>query len=525
MSARRVVWLRRGVAVGAGVVLGLSRPPVDVGVLALVGLVPLLWLWRDDSLKGAAGHGLLAGVVYHGMVVSWAWYFGAIAIVPFVGALAGYWALAGFLVVALRRRGLASPWLTAAVWVVCEGLVARFPLGGFSWAELGYATHDLAPLRALATLGGLPLVSYAIALGNAALTDALAGGRARRRLDVSRALAVVAVTAVAVAAWFVAWPATTVTGRLHVAMLQGNDKNRDLTAAEEDARYLPATHFALAARLHGRYDLVVFPESSLDADPRHDPWLTAHLVATARRLHAYVLANAVADADRQGKRALNLDVLYAPSGRIVGTYAKRHLVPYGEYVPGRAVLQHVIGELDRIPRDFAPGRRRGLFALSTSDGRHRIATLICFESAFGYQVRPLVRDGAELIVVSTNNRSYRRSSNSWEHIEAGQLRAAETGRTVLQASISGHTAVIDARGRVVTHTALFRNGIVTATVETRRGLTPYVRFGDWALGACILGVLGAATFTVGRRERDPHETGAEPSRSVDSPAELVRGAV
>lgn len=245
----------------------------------------------------------------------------------------------------------------------------------------------------------------------------------------------------------------------------------------------------------------------------------------ARRLHTYVLANAVADADPRGDRALNLDVLYSPSGRLVGTYAKRHLVPYGEYVPGRAVLTHLISALDQIPRDFAPGRTKGLFVLSDTSygGAHRIATLICFESAFGYQVRPLVRDGAQIIVVSTNNRSYRRSANSWQHVEVGQLRAAETGRVVLQASISGHTAVIDARGRVLTHTALFRNATVSATVETRSGLTPYVRFGDWAFGACLLGVLGAVMAAGMRHGRGEADSGHE--ASVDSPRELVRGAV
>ena len=81
--------------------------------------------------------------------------------------------------------------------------------------------------------------------------------------------------------------------------------------------------------------------------------------------------------------------------------------------------------------------------------------MICFESAFGYQVRPLVRDGAEVIVVSTNNRSYRRSANSAQHVAIGQMRAAETGRPVVQAAISGISALIDASGEVQAETELF----------------------------------------------------------------------
>ncbi len=522
MSGSGDRWIRRGIALGAGLVLALSRPPTDLGALAFVGLIPLLWLWRTDSPRGAAGHAFLAGIAYYGIVVSWAWYFGAVAIGPFVAALAAYWAGAGAIVAALRRRGYASPWLTAAVWVTLEGLVARWPLGGFSWGELGYAMHDIAPLRALAGLGGLPLVSFAVVLTNAALVDVVVARRAPAILPaVLRSGAVLVGLSAVVATWFVWWPATTVSGSLHVALLQGNDKDRDLTNAELDARYLPARHFALADQLRGRYDLVVFPESSLDADPRHDPWLTTHLVATARRLHSYVLANAVTDANPQGTLVSNLDLLYDPTGRLVGTYAKRHLVPYGEYVPGRSVLVHVVSALDQIPRDFVPGHRPGLFTLAAGrDGhRHEIATVICFESAFGYQVRPLVDRGAEVIVVSTNNRSYRRSANSAQHLAAGQLRAAETGRVVLQASISGHSAIIDARGRVITESSFFHNGIIDATVATRRGLTPYVRYGDWALGASVLGVLaaGGAAWSTKRRGRRG-AIGSVDSAAVDESA-------
>jgi apolipoprotein N-acyltransferase len=523
--SRRDRWVRRAAAVASGIVLALARPPADIGWLVLVGLVPLLWLWRDDSPRGAAGHGFLAGVAYHAIVVSWTWYFGSVAIVALVGALAGYWALVGLAVAWLRRRAIATPWLTAALWVVAEGAVARFPLHGFSWGELGYAAHDIAPLRALAALGGLPLVSYVVVLVNAALVDLACAWRGHATRALLRATTVLGVGALVTAVWFVAWPTTPVTGYVHVALVQGNDLNRDLTERELDERYLPRSHFALAATLEGRYDLVVFPESSLDDDPRKDPFLEQQLVATARRLHTSVLANATTDADPAGNRALNLDVLYSPQGQVIGTYAKRHLVPFGEYVPMRSFIEHFVSAVNEVPRDFVPGTTPGLLRLAPgADGKaHEIASLICFESAFGYQVRPLVHDGAQLIVVSTNNRSYRRSANSWQHVAIGQLRAAETGRAVLQASISGHSAVIDARGRVLSHTELFHNGVLTATVATRGGMTPYVRFGDWALGAALLASVAALATAWAMRRK--HEARTDDSVDSQDDPELVRGAV
>jgi apolipoprotein N-acyltransferase len=502
---RAAAW-RLGAAAASGVLLALARPPFDVGALALVALVPLLWSWQDASPAEAARRGFVAGVFYYAILVSWTWYFGAVAIVPLVALLAAYWAAVGALVAWLARRRLCSPWLTAAVWVVGEFVVARWPLNGFSWGEVGNAFHAYSSARALATVGGVPLLSFLAVAANAFVLDLILLAPRHSVRSLARAgagLVVVAVLAPTVAT--ITWMHPRATGRLHVALLQGNPLDRDLTQQELDDRYLAHSHFQLAETLHGQYDLVVFPESSMDEDPRLDPYLEGNLTAVARRLHTYVLANAVAD-EPNGRR-YNLNVMYDREGNVVGTYAKRHLVPYGEYVPFRAELQPLIGALQQIPKDFTPGKRLGLFDVNG----HTIGTVICFESAFAGDVRPLVQHGAQLIVVSTNNRSYRRSANSRQHLALSQMRAAETGRPVLQASISGITAVIDAHGNVSHETSMFKREIVDTTVDLTTGTTLYVRFGDWAAYGSLILVLVAVGIGFARR-RD---------RSVDSPAVIA----
>jgi len=133
----------------------------------------------------------------------------------------------------------------------------------------------------------------------------------------------------------------------------------------------------------------------------------------------------------------------------------------------------------------------------------RIATVICFESAFGFEVRSRVREGAQILVVSTNNRSYRRSANSAQHVAFGQMRAAETGRPVVHAAISGITAIIDADGVVHHETRLFNNTVVETTVGATTGQTMYVRYGEWALLASIGGVVIAGIGALIRRRRVP----------------------
>ena len=142
---------RLGLALAAGVLAGFCFPPFDLGLLVVAPIAALLWTWRHARPVHAALYGFAFGVGCYGVVLEWVRFFGAVAIVPFVGAMAAYVALTGVVVAALARRGISSPLLTAATWVVFEAIRGRVPFGGFAWADVGIALHDLAPARALAT--------------------------------------------------------------------------------------------------------------------------------------------------------------------------------------------------------------------------------------------------------------------------------------------------------------------------------------------------------------------------------------
>jgi apolipoprotein N-acyltransferase len=485
--------LRLGAAAASGILLALAFPAIDLNPLALVALVPLLWAWRGATPGRAALYGFVFGCVFFAILMYWLWYFGIVAIVPLVAGCAAYTAVSGWLVGYLTRAGFGSPWLIGAAWVLPETLRGRWPFGGLPWGDLGVALHDFPPARALASWGGVALVSFLLVVFNAYLVQLLVAARAHA----ARALGIAAVGMAGVVAIVAVAGVTRFdpdrTGKLRVAMLQGNDQNRELTDVEKANGLLTRKHLALADGLRGRYDLIVFPESSLDQfNPETNPALRSQLVAVGAAHDADVLANAAVPAS--DGRDFNTNLLYTPNGRLVGSYAKQHLVPFGEYVPFRSLIDWT-GVVDRIPNDYSPGTRRTIFRVRG----HRLATIICFESAFGPLVRDFVRDGAEVVVVSTNNRSYRRSGNTAQHVALTQMRAAETGRPFLHASISGITASIDASGDVHNTTSLFRNTVVTENVTTTTGETPYVRFGDWVplLSAVLL--LGAAVAARLRR--------------------------
>lgn len=484
---------RRRVALAAlsGLLLFAAFPPLDLGWFAPLALVPLFIAWHDARPAAGALAGAAFGLVFFGTLCSWAWRVGFVAYIPLVVVMAAWSTLTGAAVTWLGARRVTSPWIAAALWIALEALRGRWPLGGFSWGEAGYALHDLAPARSLAAWGGVPLVSLAV-VATAALLARLLSTRERR----ARARAVMGLAAIVIGTTilYVERPRLAPDGQLRAALVQGNDKNRDLTVDELAERYLPVSHLRLATTIDRPVDLIVFPESSLDADPREDESLAAQLQATARAHFAALLVNAVTDAPRG--RLYNMNLLYAPDGRLVGTYAKQHLVPFGEYVPLRRRLRF-IHELDQVPSDFTPGKHHRAFPIAG----HRVGTVICFESAFADLIRGDVRRGASAIVVSTNNRSFQRTSNAAQHVAMSQLRAAETGRPVLQAAISGISAVIDGNGRVAGRTRLFRRTVLYGDVTLTRGRTPYVAWGEWAaaLGMLVsLAGVAAALRTRGR---------------------------
>ncbi len=485
----------------AGLLLSAARPPLDLGPLALVALVPLWLAWRGAGPGRAALLGLIGGVAYYSVLVSWAWYFGTVALAPLVLALAASWAAAGAAVAWLAARGARGPWILAATWVVFEAVIGRFPLGGLSWGEVGYAFHASSVARALAGWGGVLFVSYVAVAASALLADVMIAtwsrdGRALRLAGAGLALVVAVVVVGDVTRY-----TPRATGSLRYALLQGNDKDRELTQAEVDEQYLTTSHLALAQQLRGPYDLIVFPESSLDSDPEGGDIAVRNALTDLARTHgADVLANVIS-VDERG-RSFNTNRLYEPSGKLQGSYSKQHLVPFGEYIPWRSVFGS-IGATKQIKTLFTAGHGRHLFRVSG----HPVATVICFESAFSPLVRGFVRDGAQAIVVTTNNRSYRRSANSAQHLDTSQMRAAETARPVLHAAISGITAVFDASGRQLRHSRLFHNTVVTGRVTTTSGETPYVRYGEWVVWgsvACLVGAVAVAGRTL-RKTREPPE--------------------
>lgn len=493
------------IAAGAvsGALLLLAFPPLDQRWAAFVALIPLLLALRDATWPRGLLIGGAFGWTFFGILLFWIAGFGVVAWAALTGALAAYAALFGALGAAIMRLGPVGRLLgVPLLWVGIEMARGRFPLGGFTWGGMGYSQHTGGPALPVARIGGVYLTGLVVVAVNALLAEAIAssGGRARVRLG---AIALLLALAPALLPVGLAGP---VEGAMDVAAVQGNVPRGHFTGFGRSGRRGPEdetiirNHLAVTERLIGQppLDLVVWPENAFDVDPLRNPALFAPVQELARRLDAPFVIGAI----RGGERTFyNSNLLLDADGSVRAIYDKTHLVPFGEYVPF-GFARSLLPVLDQeIPVDGTAGSELQVF--ETPAGR--VGTLICFESTFPELARASVRNGAQVIVVTTNNASFGTSPASAQHLATSRLRAVEHGRPVVHAAISGISAIIQPDGEIVERSALFTPALLRAQVPLTTGTTPYTRYGSGIEMAIGLGAAAAvvAGLVAARRRREP----------------------
>ncbi len=464
--------------------------------LALAGLFALtLPIARP---REAALAGFAFGLGWFGLGVSWVYVsmhvygempalLAAAATAAFCAFLALYPALALGLATRLAVGKTTKALLVLpCAWAGSEWLRGVL-LTGFPWLASGYA-HTDGPLAGYAPLIGVHGVTLVAALvaGSLAL---MARSRGRMPALVTAAI-VLALLACGEALRGIEW--TEPTGDpLRVQLLQGNVP-QNLKFADGGMRlseeaYLPLLRAADSA------DLVVLPESVFPLPLAHLPEQTFDALAEIAR-HGSALIFGIFIEEPRG-HYYNSAVGLAPGGGEPQRYSKRHLVPFGEFIPRGFrwfvdLMQMPIGDQQRGDAYQPPMQIAG----------QRIAVNICYEDLFGAEILQAWRDPAQAptLLLNLSNLGWFDDSLALpQHLQISRLRALETGRPVLRATNTGATAIIDGRGRVVAQLPHRTRGVLLGELHGRGGSTPYLRWGDApALGAILLGLLTSGIVAI-----------------------------
>ncbi|GGS12933.1 apolipoprotein N-acyltransferase [Streptomyces aureoverticillatus] len=509
-------WWRGVLAALCGALPALAFPAPSWWWFAYVALVPWLLLTRSAPTgRRAALDGWLGGLGF--MVAVHHWLLPSLHVFTLViAALLGLlWAPWGWLVRHLLG-GAPSPGRAGAAllvlpsgWLMVELVRSWEGLGG-PWGLLGSSQWQVEPALRLASVGGVWLVSALVVAVNTGVA-ALAASRAAR---VPALAGLVAVAAATSAAW--TWsPRPDPAGHVRVAVVQPGVMNGVGAADQRFAREEQLTR-SLAGR---DLDLVVWGESSVAHDLAGRPDLAERITALSRRVDADILVNV--DARRSDRPGIfKSTVLVGPEGPTGDRYDKMRLVPFGEYVPARSLL----GWATSVGKAAGEDRRRGERPVVMDVGQGlRVGPLVCFESAFPDMSRHLTREGAQVLLAQSATSTFQHSWAPEQHASLAAVRAAETGRPMVHATLTGVSAVHGPSGeRVGKPLGTSASSTAEYDVPLATGTTAYVRYGDWPVHTA-LGVLALLCLAEGVRayrfRRPAPEQPAPPARTAHgSPA-------
>jgi apolipoprotein N-acyltransferase len=363
----------------------------------------------------------------------------------------------------------------------------------------------------LAAIGGAPLVTAAVAASGALLAWAAVRAARVLRGHGSRAALVPAgaalVAAAAVLAAGLAVPLPTDGESLRVAAVQGNVPEAGLEFNAERRAVLD-NHASATAELASRVaagrapkpDVVLWPENASDIDPLRNPDAYQVIDDAVGAIGVPTLVGAVLR--EPADKLSNAGIVWTPGAGPGERYVKQHPVPFGEYIPYRSFFRRFSDKVDLVARDFVGGDRTGLLRL----GPATVGDVICFEVAYDGLVRGPVEQGADLLVVQTNNATFGYTNESVQQLAMSRLRAVESGRSVVHISTVGISGMIRPDGTVVQRSGHFDQEVLEADVPLRTDQTVATRVGagpEWALAAVglALAVAGAWSGRAAARRR------------------------
>lgn len=486
--------LRLLLAVAGGVTSSLAMPRENISPLIFVSVGLLLASIKDlRSLPGLL-IGFAGGLSFYLSQIEWmSLYLGpvpllALSTLEAIIFAVGMWAIARVwqqleqsLAFSSRFRVVIIAAAIACIWTAREWVSTHLPYGGFPWSTLSQTQAD-SYLSRWVFVGGLPWLTFVLAFTTALITVWLLDpARNLRHVDIPAFTAAVLVLTIPLV---IVIPTDAEVGHVRIGAVQGN-ANAGLFANPLRGSILQ-NHLDASKKLkyfYPKVDVVVWPENASDLSPFQST--QANLAITNfvnNEIKAPLVFGTITE---RGSNIYNSSILWKPSLGATDWYDKKRPVPFAEYVPDREFWYSLAPDLvGLISRGYTFGTRDGIFEINkiNIEGQYqtvKLGALICFEIAVDEIGRDLVRDGAQVILSQTNNADFGHSDETYQQAAYARLRAIETGRTVVNVSTVGVSAIYGPNGTVIKQLPTFEAGAMIETISLRTSLTPAILVGQW----------------------------------------------
>lgn len=518
------------VAAITGLLYLLCFPDFDLGYLAWAVLIPLhLALARPAPLRRSFWLGWLAGTLAFAGIMFWVitamHQYGK---VPLAVSVLLMLLLAIYLGLFLALYAIGWVWFkrhlptltflaVPSLWVALEWL-RTYLFSGLPWALLGYSQYQWLPVIQIADITGVYGLSFLVVLVNVAVAELILWGLSKRQAQRSPlpwpalAATVLAMTgALLYGQWRLS--VSPEPGSIAVGLVQANIDQ----AQKWDAAYRQATidrYARLTVQAAGGADLVIWPEAATPFlfEREKDYKLEVMDLARANRVPLLFGSPALRFYPNGRPYLMNSAYLLSHDGILLGRYDKRHLVPFGEYIPLHSSLLFFLDKLVEGIGDFEAGTqatllplpsREAQFSSHPSDGKAAFGVVICYEVIFPNLVREFAANGADFMVTITNDAWFGKSAAAYQHFGMVVLRAVENRRAFARAANTGISGFIDPQGRILRASPIFEEAAFTGTIPLDRTLTFYTNYGDVFAYACVI-ITGLFAWMARRRAVAPH---------------------
>ena len=490
-AARRGLPLALLLGVVAGPILDAGFPDQGIWPLAFLGSAAILLALRGRTFWQGTAVGFLAGLSFYLLHIQWATLFlGPIPWVALSVLESLFFAVGGGLI-ALAYRWLPEVWpsrfgragllpvVVAGLWTAREAIASVWPYGGFAWGRLALSQSESPFSRLFGWLGssGVSFVMVLLVAFLIQLTLEPVGRRTGRVLT--------AVAAVALVLAVPAWPAP-VTGTMKVAAVQGNTRSAYFDQRGYQGEILDGTISATLPIIGSKPDVVVWPEGASDLDPLNSAAGAEAISLVSEAAGAPLIFGAITQ--RDGKY-FNSSLLWTPGQGITDIYDKIHPVPFGEYVPDRKFWEPFAPDLiGMIAREYTPGTRDSILRV----GSVPVGVNICFDVADDQVITDSVLQGAQILFSQSNNADFGRTDESVQQLAIARIRAMETGRSMVNISTVGTSAIIRPDGSTLDQLPWYTAAAMVQNVPLATALTPATMLGrelEWLVSGLGLGGL------------------------------------
>lgn len=470
-------------------------PDRDLWPLTFVGIALVLVSAVGRRPRSALLLGFVSGLAFYLVHIEWASLFLGPIPMTALSVLESLFVALGVLLVALAYRWCARLWpdargrllllpaIIAGLWTAREAVTSTFPYGGFAWGRVALSQSQ-SPFADLFPWLGVSGVSFVMVALVALAIEAVRFGAVGRMIRL-----VVVVAAVTAALVVPAFPVA-ITGTSTIAAVQGNGKAAYFDTREQGD--LLTAQFEATEPLFEQdldLDMVVWPEGASDINPLESVYAARAFDYVSTQLDAPLVAGAITE--RDGK-IYNTSLLWEAGEGAVDYYDKKHPIPFGEYVPDREFWEPFAPDLiGMIAREYTPGTTDTVFDINGT-----VAGInICFDISDDAVMTAAVRDGAEVLLAQTNNADFGQTDESVQQLAIARIRAIELGRSVVNISTVGTSAIIAPDGSTIEQLDTYTADTMVADVPLSSTVTPASLAGrgiEWFVSGLGLAALALA---------------------------------